>query len=135
MPDQLINRRDLDIILEVNKKSIEIETEVANQNEEIIELLKENIENTRVLDQKILAMEKENTKKWEQTIDGQHNIIINTKDAVAIEKTMETNIKESTAKLEFGLKELEKDIFQLKILFSAGVLSVIAQFIQIFLKK
>ena len=29
-----INKRDLEIILEVNRKSIEIETEVADQNED-----------------------------------------------------------------------------------------------------
>ena len=34
-----LNRRDLEIILEVNKKAIEIETGVADQNEEIISLL------------------------------------------------------------------------------------------------
>jgi len=31
-----INRKDLELILEVNRKAIEIETEVADQNEEII---------------------------------------------------------------------------------------------------
>ncbi|HYT46733.1 MAG TPA: hypothetical protein VEP90_30685 [Methylomirabilota bacterium] len=45
MPDKItdlsdrINRGDVELILEVNRKAIEIETEVAGQNEEIIELL------------------------------------------------------------------------------------------------
>lgn len=43
MVDKLYNenvrRKDLDLILEVNKKAIEIETEVAEQNEEIIATL------------------------------------------------------------------------------------------------
>ena len=42
MSDKLndrINRGDVDLILEVNRKAIEIETEVAEQNEEIISLL------------------------------------------------------------------------------------------------
>lgn len=34
-----VRRKDLDLILEVNKKAIEIETEVAEQNEEIISTL------------------------------------------------------------------------------------------------
>lgn len=130
-----INKRDLDLILEVNKKSIEIETEVANQNEEIIELLKENIAQSKALDEKITCLEKDNTKKWDQSLDSQHNIIINTKDTIAIEKAMENKMIESSKKLEVVLKDLERDIFQLKILFSAGVISVIIQFIQIFLKK
>ena len=37
-PDSL-NRRDLEVILEVNRKAVEIETEVVGQNEEIIDLL------------------------------------------------------------------------------------------------
>jgi hypothetical protein len=40
-----INKRDLEIILEVNKKAIAIETEVAEQNEEIISLLEESKKN------------------------------------------------------------------------------------------
>jgi len=37
------NKRDLDIILEVNKKAVEIETAVADQNEEIIDLLEKTV--------------------------------------------------------------------------------------------
>ena len=39
-----LNKKDLEIILEVNRKAIEIETEVADQNEEIISLLNRNKE-------------------------------------------------------------------------------------------
>jgi hypothetical protein len=44
--DEQINKRDLDVILEVNRKAIEIETSVADQNEEIIDLLN-NIKDTQ----------------------------------------------------------------------------------------
>lgn len=37
--NEYISKRDLQMILEVNKKSIEIENAVADQNEEVIELL------------------------------------------------------------------------------------------------
>lgn len=37
--DDRLNKKDLEIILEVNKKAIEIETEVVEQNENIIETL------------------------------------------------------------------------------------------------
>lgn len=46
MPEQF-NKRDLETILEVNKKAVEIETLVADQNEEIIKLL-ENAENRQI---------------------------------------------------------------------------------------
>lgn len=37
--NEALKKKDLDVILEVNKKAIEIETEVAEQNEEIIDAL------------------------------------------------------------------------------------------------
>lgn len=36
-----INKKDLEVILEVNKKAIELETEMVDQNEEIIKVLLE----------------------------------------------------------------------------------------------
>ena len=48
-----INKRDLEIILEVNKKAIEIETEVAEQNEEIITLLQDSKKREEDLQKKL----------------------------------------------------------------------------------
>jgi len=87
-----LNRRDLEIILEVNKKAIEIETGVADQNEEIISLL--------------------TTTKNAQT---------------------ELDIK--TDKIIKQNEELSKDLFKLQVLFVTGLLSLIVQVVQIFLKK
>ncbi len=47
MVNENIKKKDMELILEVNKKAIEIETEVADQNEEIILSLKE-IKKTQV---------------------------------------------------------------------------------------
>jgi DNA anti-recombination protein RmuC len=52
MPEQF-NKKDLEIILEVNKKAVEIETTVADQNEEIIALLTANKTLTEKMDEKI----------------------------------------------------------------------------------
>lgn len=41
---EYIYKKDLDIIFEVNKKAVEIQTEVTDQNEEIIEKLAKIIE-------------------------------------------------------------------------------------------
>lgn len=48
-----VNKKDLDLILEVNKKAIEIETEVAGQNEEIINLLTYNKHVQEQIDEKL----------------------------------------------------------------------------------
>lgn len=47
------NKKDLELILEVNRKAIEIETEVANQNEEIISRLDDSQKREEELDAKI----------------------------------------------------------------------------------
>jgi hypothetical protein len=90
--EQSLNKRDLNVILEVNKKAIEIETDVADQNEEIISLLNQSKENQKELDDKI-------DKVIKQT------------------------------------DELSKDLFKIQVLFVTGILSLIIQVIQMFIKK
>jgi hypothetical protein len=53
MPIEQFNKKDLDIILEVNKKAVEIETTVADQNEEIIDLLNSNKDKQAIMDDKL----------------------------------------------------------------------------------
>jgi len=87
-----LNKRDLEIILEVNKKAIEIETNVADQNEEIIGSLSDIKDKQKELDTKADKITKQND-------------------------------------------ELSKDIFKLQVLFVTGLISLVIQVIQIFLKR
>lgn len=88
----VIKKQDLDFILEVNKKSIEIQTEVADQNEETISSLKD------------------------------------------IRKTqLEQDLK--LDKLKTLADGMDKDLFKMQILYIVGLLTLIGQLIQIFLKK
>lgn len=87
-----INKRDLDLILEVNRKAIEIETEVAEQNEEVIAILNKN---------------KETASRAEEKLD----------------------------KLISQVDGLNRDIFKMQVLFVTGLLSLVIQIIQIFIKK
>lgn len=48
-----INKKDLELILEVNKKAIEIETTGVEQNEEIIDLLTKSSEKQNKIDEKL----------------------------------------------------------------------------------
>jgi len=91
-----INKKDLDLILEVNRKAIEIETAVADQNEEVISLLNKNKEKTE-----------EFFKKTEEKID----------------------------KINKYSEEISKDLFRIQVLFFTGLLSLVFQIIQFFLKK
>ena len=51
--NEQLNKRDLEVFLEVNRKAVEIETEVAEQNEEIISLLNDNKKKQDDLDVKV----------------------------------------------------------------------------------
>jgi hypothetical protein len=92
MPIDQFNKKDLDIILEVNRKAVEIETAVADQNEEIISLLNDN---------------KNNQENMEDKID----------------------------KILEQAEETSKDLFKIQVLFVTGLLALVAQIIQIFLRK
>ena len=87
-----VNKKDLEIILEVNRKAVEIETAVADQNEEIIGLLNDN-------------------------------------------QNSQENIEEKVDKLLKHAEETSKDLFKIQVLFISGLLALVAQIIQIFVKK
>lgn len=87
-----VKKKDLELILEVNKKTIEIQSEVAEQNEEIIDALND------------------------------------------IQKTQETQ-DEKLNKLVKQSEETNRDLFKIQILFITGLLSLVVQVIQIFIKK
>lgn len=90
--NEQLSKRDLELILEVNKRVIEIETTVAEQNEEIIEVL--------------------------------HS------QKVSIQKISESSEKTSTK-----LEEISKELFKMQVLYITGLLTFIAQVVQMFLKK
>lgn len=92
MPADQFNKKDLEIILEVNKKAIEIETAVTDQNEEIIGLLNDCKDSQEKMDEKLDKL-----------------------------------VKQS--------EETSKDIFKMQVLFITGLLALVAQIIQIFIKK
>ena len=87
-----VKKKDLELILEVNRKAIEIETTVVDQNEEIIEALTD-----------IKKTQEEHEKKLDKIV----------------EQSDETN----------------KDLFKIQVLFITGLLSLVIQVLQIFLKK
>jgi len=98
MPEKFIplseqlSKKDLELILEVNKKAVEIETAVAEQNEEIIALLTDNKARQEQMDEKLDKL-----------------------------------IKQS--------EETSRDLFKIQVLFVSGLISLVIQVIQIFVKK
>ena len=86
-----LNKKDLDTILEVNRKAVEIETEVASQNEEIIGALNSSKAKQDAMDSKI-------------------------------DKIISQN------------EEISRDIFVMKVLYIGGILALVGQIIQLFVK-
>jgi hypothetical protein len=102
MPDKIneqLHKKDLELILEVNKKAVEIETEVAEQNEMIVSLLTVN-------------------KERQDAIDKKLDQVVNEK----LDKIVKQN------------EDISRDIFKVQVLFITGLLSLVIQVIQIFLK-
>lgn len=93
-----IEKRDLDLILEVNKKAIELETRVAEQNEEIIARL-DNISSNQ-----------------EKEIENQKKLI------------------EQNGKILEANDKIDKDLFKIRVLYVTGLLTIVAQIIQTFVK-
>lgn len=101
-----INKKDLEVFLEVNKKAIEIEAEVVEQNEEIITLLNASKTQQNALDSRFDDVETQ--------IGG-------------VDVKIDKIIKQA--------EEISKDLFKIQVLFITGLLSLVIQIIQIFVKK
>lgn len=115
-----VHKKDLELILEVNRKAIEIQTAVADQNEEVMSLLNKILENQR------------------QFEDSGDKITEKSTDALGIINKVKDKQEKSDEKIDKIVKQVEdtnKDIFRLQVLFVTGLLSLVMQIIQMFLKK
>ncbi len=99
-----LDKDDIDLLLEVNKKAIELQTEIANQYEEIIDALEEMDDET--------AHNKDNIEK-----------------IIEVNK----NLKDDFDKLSKDIKEIKDSMFKTGVLISAGIVSIIIQIVEIFL--
>lgn len=115
-----VHKRDLELILEVNRKAIEIQTAVADQNEEMMSLL------NKILD---------NQSKFEDSGD---TIEEKSTDTLALINKIKEKQEKSDEKIDKIVKQVEdtnKDIYRLQVLFVTGLLSLVIQIIQMFIKK
>ena len=103
--NEAINKKDLDLIIQVNKKAIEIQTAVVDQNEEIINYLEKN------------------KKKQEEIKEKASNL----DRLLLIENKLDTILKKT--------EEFNKDIFKIQVMFASGLLGLIIQLIEAFIRK
>ena len=130
-----LDKRDLEIILEVNRKSVELETAVAEQNEEIIESLNSISGSITKVETGIhnnLNTKGQTSDSKFQGIDKKIDDAVRDikKDIADVKKDLESKISDT----QKSYSELSKDLFQLKFLLSSGIITLIFQLIQLFRK-
>jgi len=91
-PNDNLKKQDLDLILEVNAKAIQVQSEVFEQNEEVIDSLNQI-------------------------------------------KKVQVDQEKKIDKLVSQSEEHHRDLFRIQVLFITGLMSLVIQIIQIFLKK
>jgi hypothetical protein len=123
-PNENIKKHDLELILEVNKKAIEIETSVVEQNEEIIEVLTDIRKTQMEVNETAIEVKKTLHEKNKEITASVADI---RKTQIEHDLKMDKLIKQS--------EETNRDIFKIQVLFLTGLLSLIIQIIQIFIVK
>jgi hypothetical protein len=114
--DDSLSKSDLDTIIEVNKKAIEVQIEVAAQNEKVIEDLEENIKISEGLKRDTESTLKELSSLKEDIKDFKKDI----------EKKIDDDVKKK-------IDELDKSQFKIYAILTTGSIAVILQIIQIIL--
>lgn len=113
--DESLSKSDLDAIIEVNKKAIEVQVEVAAQNEKVIEDLEENIQLS-------------------------HNVKRDTESTLRELSSLKTDIKEHKSDViekiddvKKKVDELDKSQFKIYAILTTGAIAIILQIIQLLL--
>ncbi len=128
-----INKQDLDLILEVNKKTVEIQTEVADQNEEILSYLEANKKEQDELLKKIDKI-KESCDSSIRELDKK--IEKNDFSVKDLDKKIDSVISsiKGIDKVKENTENISKDLFKIQVLFVSGLISLVIQIIQMFKK-
>lgn len=123
-PNENIKKRDLELILEVNRKAIEIETSVADQNEEIIEVLADIRKTQMEVNETAIEVKKTLHEK-------------NKEISASLEDIRKTQLDHDSKidKLAKQSEDTNREIFKVQVLFLTGLLSLVIQIIQIFIVK
>jgi len=127
VPTANISTSDLQHMLDVNTKIVAIYSEVANQNEEIIEILE--------LSSGINKNTNENiTKLFPDGLDLRITKILDKLDKITADKI--DKILELSNKIDKKTEELDRKLFQLQIVMGSSVtLAIVAAIIQQFIMK
>lgn len=113
--DDSLSRSDLDTIIEVNKRAIEVQVEVAAQNEKVIEELEES--------KKINEAIKRDTESALKELSSLKQDI----------KDYKKDVLDKVEEVESKVDELDKSQFKLYALLTTGAIAIILQIIQLFL--
>lgn len=118
MPDRAaFSKNEINTILDVNKKAIELHTEVSGQYEEIIDEFDELDSSHK----KILTELDSSTKKILAESD---------KSAKKI-----SDIEDEVSSIKKNIDKIDRDLFKISVIMSSSIISLILTIIQMFIKK
>lgn len=127
-----VKKQDIDLIIEVNKKAIEVQNIVAGQNEETIESLAKIQENLGALKVQVENNADNIKKELADKIDKVNDRVDKLNDKTSeFKKTSEEKI----AEIKKISEETNKDLFKMQIAIITGFLTLIMQIVQLFIKK
>lgn len=128
--EEFLTSNDLEYILEVNKKSIEINIEVEKQNEQVISLLEDFQEKNKDSDKKLDSLGENQKTILRITEENQENLKNSQKKIEEIQ-LFSKEVMEIKKKIE----EIEKNLFRLVIILGSAGIGTLVTIIQAYLKK
>lgn len=132
--EDLITSQDLQNILEVNKKGIEINIEVEKQNEQVISLL-ENFENSFGATEEKLNSIIEIQKDIKRLTEENKKILEDSKsDIEDIKKSSEEVNKLISLKVEKKIEDIDKNLLKLIIILGSAGVGTIFTIVQSYLQ-
>lgn len=133
--EEFITSSDLDYILEVNKKAIEINIEVEKQNEQVLSTLENLSTSSESFDEK-LANLIQDARDHKRILEETKKITEDSKKLIEeTKKVSDDTLKIIKEKIEKQVEEIEKSLFRLIIILGSAGIGAIVTIIQSLLHK
>lgn len=126
--DGSVTSSELEYILDVNKKAIEIHIEVEKQNEQILNSLEE-------IDEKLDSIVEKQREHLRMTEDGKKMVEDGKETIDEIKKLAEETHKAIKDEIEKKVEEIEKNLFRLVIILGSAGVGTLLTIVQAFLHK
>lgn len=133
--EEVLTSSEFKYILEVNRKAIEINIEVAKQNEQVISNLEEFKDLVERIEEKLETVIDEQKEHKRLTLDAKGTIEESKEITEDIQKISEESNEIIKDNLKKKIEEIEKNLFRLIIILGSAGIGTLVTIIQSFLHK